>query len=108
MSIDTARPGDFEANMTGTGDTTVIPAPTVAGAFIRILSITMTFSAATIVSIKSDASTTIKTLYGTSGGPVDLNDRNGIWDMPPGKALIINPSAGNVGVSGKYCVLGGG
>lgn len=102
--------GKFNAAITGTGDTTLVAAPSAGGGhanpFIRITSLVLTASAVSVVTVKS-GSTTIATVYMIAGGTVSIPfNPEGMLDCDPAEAFIVNPSAGNVGVFGTYVVKG--
>lgn len=101
------QPGSFDTIMAGTGDATIIPAPT-APAFISVTELILTASAVSVVTVKS-GSETIGTHYlGANSNVVPLENKEGVYNCNPGEAFVINPSAGNVGAVGKYTIRGAG
>lgn len=97
---------DFVVNATGTGDTTLVPAPG-ARQFIRVLNYHLTASATQTATWKSGSTTKCIDYLGT-GNAVDVDGgTTGIFDCAPGEALVLTASGGNVGGSGKYTIMGG-
>ncbi len=101
--------GQFLVNTSSSGDTTLIPAPSGPGAFIRILNYHITSAGSTVVTLKS-ASTVIDVCQATTvagSGLATPNYDGGVLDCNPNEAFVLNNgSAVAIGGAGKYVVKG--
>lgn len=99
----------FVINLTGSGDSTIIAAPTITGQFIRVMHYHFSSDRPTTVTIKG-GSETVDICYATnaSGGGIATPEyTGGIFDLPVNTALVLNNSAvANVGGAGKYVIKG--
>jgi len=100
---------NFLVDVAASGDNTIIAAPSVVGQFIRILSYHI--SALAPVTVKLKGGSTVKDVcYATTvaaGGIVVESMQDGVLDLPPNTAFIVNLSAGvAVGGAGNYVVKG--
>lgn len=100
-------PSDFYLATANSGDNTVIAAPT-SPSFIRITGYHLTAKAAVDVTLKS-GSTEVDKIYSTSvagGGIVCEKHFDGVLDLLPGQAFVMNLSTGvAVAIQGKYTII---
>lgn len=102
---------DLVINVTGSGNTTLITAPSVTGQFIRVMQYHMSVDRPTVVKFLSDSE--VKDIcYATlaSGGGIATPEyAGGIFDCAINQALVLNNSAvAGVGGALKYTIKGPG